>query len=95
MKLSEYFRLHPEAWSKGPGEPGKCGCMVTAFYHLRSFGVRANELATPERLSRSSRKLFPLRLRPWESFTYEAAIFNDHPETTLADVIKVLEDAGE
>lgn len=87
MKLSEYFKLHPGSWVKEIGTEGVCGCLVTGPAHFKEVN-----LTHPghyfKNVRESIKKFFPGR-------GSGLLAFNDHPETTLAEVIAVLEDAGE
>lgn len=79
-------------WVQGwPGGPASGFCIVGANGHANRYGVGI------QRVEQTVRVLFPERLQPYPKGKglRPAARFNDHPDTTLEDVMLVLKHARE
>lgn len=68
-------------------QEANCFCLVGGIRHIYRFGGGHRE-----RLDVAVRKLFPNRVMRYS--IYDSVVsFNNHPDTTFADLRKVIEDA--
>lgn len=68
-------------------QEANCFCLVGGVRHVYGFGVGHNE-----KLREAVRKLFPNRMM--QTPFYDLVVsFNNHPDTTFADLRKVIEEA--
>lgn len=88
MTSKIYERITAENWAKGDGaNPPRYPkvCLVTEMSHL--FGQTWAISPENTRLVEAIRALYPERNYHGDYFPH---VFNDHPDTTVEDVLRVL-----
>jgi hypothetical protein len=79
-------RIGEQGWAKGSGVMPLGGCCLALSVHPEAEWPRIGPALTD-----AIGLLFPGRIRrPWSGHFYALTQFNDHPDTTLADVEKVI-----